>query len=110
MAALPCAGGILSGRQVSMNQGFFYCRSWEGGLYMTIDAVFSVLAGVMFLNEQLTWRLFVGGGMILCGVLVVNLIGARRTGFHYGERELRLEVIPKSRFPIYKKHKRPTLG
>jgi drug/metabolite transporter (DMT)-like permease len=71
--------------QVSMNQGFFYCRSWEGGLYMTMDAVFSVLAGVMFLNEPLTWRLFAGGGMIFCGVVVMNLLSARRIGFHSGE-------------------------
>jgi hypothetical protein len=72
-------------KQVSMNQGFFYCRSWEGGLHMTMDAVFSVLAGVMFLNELLTWRLFVGGGMIFCGVVVMNLLSARRTGLHYKE-------------------------
>lgn len=64
--------------QVSMNQGFFYCRGWEGGVFMTMDALFSVMAGVIFLKEPLTWRLFVGGGMILSGIIVMNLMSARR--------------------------------
>ena len=64
--------------QISMNQGYFYCRSWEGGLYMTMDAVFSVLAGIVFLNEQPTWRLFGGGGLILGGVIAISFINARR--------------------------------
>ncbi len=63
--------------QVSMNQGYFYCRSWEGGLYMTMDAVFSVLAGVFFLGEPMTWRLMIGGGFIISGVLAISLLNAR---------------------------------
>lgn len=63
--------------QVSMNFGYYYCRSWEGGLYMTMDAVFSLLAGVVFLKEPLTWRLLGGGGMILCGVVAISLLNAR---------------------------------
>jgi drug/metabolite transporter (DMT)-like permease len=36
------------------------------------------LAGVVFLKEPLTWRLFAGGGMILSGVVVMSLLNARR--------------------------------
>ena len=28
----------------SMNHGFGYCRSWEGGLYLTSEMVFTALA------------------------------------------------------------------
>ncbi|MFW6374402.1 MAG: DMT family transporter, partial [Thermodesulfobacteriota bacterium] len=35
--------------QISMNHGFFYCRSWEGGVFMTMETVFTVLAGVIIL-------------------------------------------------------------
>jgi drug/metabolite transporter (DMT)-like permease len=65
--------------QVAMNQGFFYCRSWEGGLYMSMDAVFSMLVGILFLGEPVTWRLFVGGGMILTGVVAMNLLRGHKS-------------------------------
>lgn len=63
--------------QVSMNHGYLYCRSWEGGLYMTTDALFSVLAGIVFLGETATWRLYGGGGLILGGVVAISLLNAR---------------------------------
>ncbi len=65
--------------QVSMNQGFFYCRSWEGGVFMTTEALFSVLAGVFLLQETLSWRVFVGGGMIMFGVAALSVFSARRS-------------------------------
>ena len=63
--------------QVSMNHGFFYCRSWEGGVFMTMETVFTVLAGVIILQEPLTYRLLAGGGMILCGVVFMNILSTR---------------------------------
>ncbi len=34
--------------------------------------VFGVMIGVLILNEQLTWNAYVGCGLILSGVMVVN--------------------------------------
>jgi len=34
--------------------------------------VFGVILGVLILNEQLTWNAYVGCGLILSGVMVVN--------------------------------------
>ncbi|MFW6374682.1 MAG: hypothetical protein ACOC3W_13405, partial [Thermodesulfobacteriota bacterium] len=46
--------------------------------FMTMETVFTVLAGVIILQEPLTWRLFAGGGMILCGVVAMNILSARQ--------------------------------
>jgi drug/metabolite transporter (DMT)-like permease len=36
--------------------------------------VYGVLLGVLFLQEQLDWRLLAGGGLVLVGVVIVNRI------------------------------------
>mgnify|MGYP006290092733 FL=1 len=87
---LLCLAMVISSTaaQISMNQGFFYCRSWEGGVFMTTEAVFSVLAGVFLLQEAVSWRLFVGGGMILFGVAALSVFSARRAA-----------LVPDTAFP-----------
>ena len=69
-----CLVGFSVSAQLAMNQGFFYCKSYEGGIYMTMDAVFTVLAGVVFLSEKMTWQLLTGGCMILSGIIAMNLL------------------------------------
>jgi drug/metabolite transporter (DMT)-like permease len=67
---LMIVGGILASSivaQILMNQGFSYCKSWEGGLFMTSEVVFAALLGVLFLGESVTWRLLAGGLLIFAG-------------------------------------------
>ena len=62
--------------QLLMNQGFGYCRSWEGGLFMSTEVPFTALVGITFLGDPMTWRLVVGGSLILGSVIALNLMEA----------------------------------
>ncbi len=47
--------------QLLMNQGFFYCRGWEGGVFMSNEAVFPAAVGILFFWRSgpmalLDWR------------------------------------------------------
>ena len=37
--------------QLLMNQGFFYCRGWEGGVFMSSEVVFTAIVGIAFLGD-----------------------------------------------------------
>jgi drug/metabolite transporter (DMT)-like permease len=58
--------------QLLMNQGFFYCRAWEGGVFMSSEAVFTAAAGILFLGDPAPWRFWFGGLMILISVIALN--------------------------------------
>jgi drug/metabolite transporter (DMT)-like permease len=34
--------------QLLMNQGFFYCSGWEGGVFMSSEVVFTAVVGIAF--------------------------------------------------------------
>jgi drug/metabolite transporter (DMT)-like permease len=52
---------------------------------MSLEAVFAALAGYLVLNQILTGRAVVGCGLILCGVLMVQLVPMmRRPDTHPG--------------------------
>jgi len=55
-----------------MNQGFFYCRAWEGGVFMSSEVIFTAAAGILFLGDPAPWRFWVGGLMILISVIALN--------------------------------------
>ena len=63
--------------QLLMNQGFKFCRSWEGGLFLTSEVVFTALFGIGFLGERLTWRFGLGGLLIFASVIALNRRGTR---------------------------------
>ena len=67
-------GIILSAAvgQLLMNQGFFYCKGWEGGVFMSTEAVFTALAGIVFLSDPATPQFLIGGLMILGSGLILN--------------------------------------
>ena len=58
--------------QLLMNQGFFYCRGWEGGVFMSSEAVFTAAVGILFLGDPVSWRFWAGGLMILISVIALN--------------------------------------
>jgi len=58
--------------QLLMNQGFFYCRGWEGGVFMSSEAIFTATVGILFLGDPFAWRFWIGGLMILISVIALN--------------------------------------
>lgn len=62
--------------QLSMNQGFFYCRGWEGGVFMSSEVIFTALVGIVFMGDPATMRFWIGGLMIFGSVVALNRIKA----------------------------------
>lgn len=58
--------------QLLMNQGFFYCRGWEGGVFMSSEVLFTGIVGIVFLMDPVTWQFWSGGALILGSVIVLN--------------------------------------
>ncbi len=64
--------------QLLMNQGFFYCRGWEGGLFMSSEVIFTAAVGILFLDDPAIWRFWIGGSMILVCIVAMNWFRHRR--------------------------------
>lgn len=80
--ALIIVGIVLTSLfgQLLMNQGFSFVRSWEGGLFMTSELVLVAVMGVLLLGEDLTWRLWTGGLLILGSALAISSGGHSKRG------------------------------
>lgn len=59
--------------QLLMTQGLRYCKSWEGGVLMTTELVFTSILGILFLNEQVAWQFWLGGTMILVSIIALQI-------------------------------------
>jgi drug/metabolite transporter (DMT)-like permease len=75
----PAEGAMVAGivlvsltGQLLMNQGFFYCRGWEGGLFMSSEVVFTAIVGIVWLGDPASWRFWTGGLMVLASVVALN--------------------------------------
>ena len=79
---LMCVGIVLTSltAQLLMNQGFYYCRSWEGGLFMTSEVVFTALVGIVLLHDPAGWRFWLGSFLIVGSVMVLNVESFTRNG------------------------------
>ena len=64
--------------QIMMNQGFFYCRGWEGGVFMSSEAIFTAIVGIVFLGDPASWRFWIGGIIILGSAVVLNRLKAAK--------------------------------
>ena len=62
--------------QLLMNQGFFYCSGWEGGVFMSSEVIFTAIVGITFLGDPATWRFWTGGLMIFGSVVALNRLKA----------------------------------
>lgn len=62
--------------QLLMNQGFFYCRGWEGGVFMSSEVIFTAVIGIVFLGDPVSWRFWTGGCLILGAVVALNRLKA----------------------------------
>ena len=76
MACGIAASSVLA--QLLMNQGFRYCRSWEGGIFLTGEMVFTAILGIVFLGELVSLRLWIGGLLILASTVLLNIIKAKQ--------------------------------
>jgi drug/metabolite transporter (DMT)-like permease len=77
-------GGIVFSAlaaQLLMNQGFRYCKSWEGGLFLMAEVVFTSILGIIFLGEEVTWRFWLGGAMVVGSAVALNRGNARRISY-----------------------------
>ena len=72
---LIVAGILITsvGAQLLMNMGFRYCKSWEGGLFMTSELIFSTVIGILFLGDIASWRFWIGGLLIFGSVAAFKL-------------------------------------
>ena len=58
--------------QLLMNQGFLYCKGWEGGVLMSSEVIFTAVVGIIFLEDPATLKFWIGGIMILGSGLLLN--------------------------------------
>ncbi len=58
--------------QLLMNQGFFYCKGWEGGVFMSSEVIFTAIVGIVFLGDPATWRFWTGGLLIFGSAVALN--------------------------------------
>jgi drug/metabolite transporter (DMT)-like permease len=79
---LVCAGIIMTSilGQLLMNRGFGCCRSWEGGLYMTSELLFTATAGIIMFGDPGGWHFFGGGILVLVSAVAIQLEQALRGG------------------------------
>jgi drug/metabolite transporter (DMT)-like permease len=62
--------------QLLMNQGFFYCRGWEGGVFMSSEVIFTAAVGIVFLGDPANLRFWAGGLLILGSIAALNRLKA----------------------------------
>ena len=62
--------------QLLMNQGFFYCSGWEGGVFMSSEVIFTAIVGIAFLGDPASWHFWTGGLMIFGSVVALNRLKA----------------------------------
>ena len=72
--------------QLLMNQGFQYCKSWEGGLILTSEVVFTALLGILFLGEIFNWRFGYGSLLIVGSAILSNFAGGRKLSVYAENR------------------------
>jgi drug/metabolite transporter (DMT)-like permease len=63
--------------QLLMNQGFFYCKGWEGGVFMSGEVVFTAIVGIAFLGDPVSGRFWVGGLLIFGSAIALNRFKAK---------------------------------
>jgi drug/metabolite transporter (DMT)-like permease len=61
--------------QLLMNQGFFFCKGFEGAAYMSSETLFTAMVGIVFLMEPVSWHLFAGGFLIVGSGLAMHRLG-----------------------------------
>jgi drug/metabolite transporter (DMT)-like permease len=61
-----------------MNQGFFYCKGWEGGVFMSSEVVFTAIVGIAYLGDPATLKFWTGGLLVFGSVVALNQLKAEK--------------------------------
>lgn len=71
-------GIVLSslGAQLMMNQGFKFCKGFEGGVYMSTETVFTAIVGIFWLNDPVSWQFLLGAVLILGSGLALHRLSS----------------------------------
>lgn len=88
-------GGIVftsTAAQLLMNQGFKYCKSWEGGLFLMCEVVFTSMLGFIFLGEMLSWRFGFGGLLIVGSAVFLNFTRVHKIPVSSGDESQRVSI------------------
>ncbi len=64
------------GAQLMMNQGFRFCKGFEGGVYMSTETVFTAILGIFWLNDPVSWQFFLGAVLILGSGLALHRLSS----------------------------------
>jgi drug/metabolite transporter (DMT)-like permease len=78
--------------QLLMNQGFKYCKSWGGGLFLTSEVVFTSILGFAFLGEMLSWRFGLGGLLIVGSAVFLNFIRVYKISATSGDESQQVSI------------------
>ncbi|MFC1489470.1 DMT family transporter [Thermodesulfobacteriota bacterium] len=84
-------GGIVFtsiSAQLIMNQGFKYCKSWEGGLFLTSELIFISVFGIFLLGELVNWHFWAGGILIFGSVVALNYFNAQSATISPNQKSL----------------------
>jgi len=83
LPATPVEGLMILGiifssvlAQLLMNQGFFYCRGWEGGVFMSSEVIFTAAVGIVFLGDPTTVQFWLGGSLIMVSIAALDRLKA----------------------------------
>lgn len=68
--------------QLLMNQGFLYCRGWEGGVFMSSEVIFTAIVGITLLGDPASWRFWLGALLILGSATLLNRLRAAKNKDH----------------------------
>ncbi len=63
--------------QLMMNQGFYYCRGFEGAVFMSSEVVFAAVIGILFFSDPVSWRFWAGSMLIMGSVAALNRIKSK---------------------------------
>jgi drug/metabolite transporter (DMT)-like permease len=82
---LAAIGVVATIGQVLMNQGFYYLPATEGGVVLMSQVIIAAAWGVLFFGEPLTWRLVLGGVLIMAGGAFLNRASRKRAALKEAE-------------------------
>ena len=51
-----------------------YARPAEAAIILSGETVFAALAGAVFLSERLSWYGYLGGALIVAGIIIVQIL------------------------------------
>ncbi len=81
--ASPAEWAMLAGivatsvsAQLLMNQGFYYCKGYEGAAYMSSETIFTAIIGIMLLQDPVSWHFFAGGMLIVGSGMALHYLGS----------------------------------